>query len=135
MNTKSLLALLAGFATLMLSGFLFYEYLLKSYFASFMEEMGECVLQQPPILPIIVAHLCFSIILLLVLRRDNVTSFLGGIQSCWYIVVLIMIWYDSWNFTIFPQFKFTMAIIDVSVNSICGILAAGAIGWVLGRFK
>lgn len=30
MNTKSIFAILAGFITLMLSGFLFYELLLKS---------------------------------------------------------------------------------------------------------
>lgn len=135
MNTKSILTLLAGFATLMLTGFLFYEYLFKSYFASMMEAFGDCILKEPPLAPIFIAHLCFAVILFMILRKHNVTTFQGGIQSCWLYVVLIMIWYDAWAFTIFPQMNLTMALVDVAVNSTCGILAAGMMGWVLGQFK
>lgn len=135
MNTKSLFAWFAGFVTLMLSGFLFYEVILKSYFSKLMESMGDCFLKEPPILPMIVAHVCFSIILLIVLRSKNVSTFIGGIQSCWILVLLIMVWYDSWSFTYIPQMTLTTAIIDVLVNSSCSLLAAGVMGWVLGQFK
>lgn len=135
MNTKSLFAWFAGFVTLMLSGFLFYEVILKSYFSKLMESMGDCFLKEPPILPMIVAHVCFSIILLIVLRTKNVSSFIGGIQSSWILVLLIMVWYDSWSFTYIPQMTLTTAIIDVTVNSTCSLLAAGVMGWVLGQFK
>lgn len=135
MNTKSLFVFFAGFVTLMLSGFLFYEVILKSYFSKLMESMGDCFLKEPPILPVIVAHVCFSIILLIVLRTKNVSTFIGGIQSSWILVLLIMVWYDSWSFTYIPQMTLTTAIIDVLVNSTCSILAAGVMGWVLGQFK
>lgn len=135
MNTKSLFAWFAGFVTLMLSGFLFYEVILKSYFSKLMESMGDCFLKEPPILPMIVAHVCFSIILLIVLRTKNVSSFIGGIQSSWILVLLIMVWYDSWSFTYIPQMTLTTAIIDVTVNTTCSLLAAGVMGWVLGQFK
>ncbi len=135
MNTKSLFAWFAGFVTLMLSGFLFYEVILKSYFSKLMESMGDCFLKEPPILPMIVAHVCFSIILLMVLRTKNVSTFIGGIQSSWILVLLIMVWYDSWAFTYIPQMTLTTAIIDVLVNSSCSLLAAGVMGWVLGQFK
>ncbi|MEY3421396.1 MAG: hypothetical protein RIR48_1688 [Bacteroidota bacterium] len=135
MNTKSLFAWFAGFVTLMLSGFLFYEVILKSYFSKLMESMGDCFLKEPPILPMIVAHVCFSIILLMVLRSKNVSTFIGGIQSSWILVLLIMVWYDSWSFTYIPQMTLTTAIIDVTVNTTCSLLAAGVMGWVLGQFK
>jgi hypothetical protein len=135
MNTKSLFAWFAGFVTLMLSGFLFYEVILKSYFSKLMESMGDCFLKEPPILPMIVAHVCFSIILLMVLRTKNVSTFIGGIQSSWILVLLIMVWYDSWSFTYIPQMTLTTAIIDVTVNTTCSLLAAGVMGWVLGQFK
>jgi len=135
MNTKSLFAWFAGFVTLMLSGFLFYEVILKSYFSKLMESMGDCFLKEPPILPMIVAHVCFSIILLMVLRTKNVSTFIGGIQSSWILVLLIMVWYDSWSFTYIPQMTLTTAIIDVTVNTTCSLLAAGVMGWVLGHFK
>ena len=135
MNTKSLFAWFAGFVTLMLSGFLFYEVILKSYFSKLMESMGDCFLKEPPILPMIVAHVCFSIILLMVLRTKNVSTFIGGIQSSWILVLLIMVWYDSWSFTYIPQMTLTTAIIDVTVNATCSLLAAGVMGWVLGQFK
>lgn len=135
MNTKSLFAWFAGFVTLMLSGFLFYEVILKSYFSKLMESMGDCFLKEPPILPMIVAHVCFSIILLMVLRTKNVSTFIGGIQSSWILVLLIMVWYDSWSFTYIPQMTLTTAIIDVTVNSTCSLLAAGVMGWVMGQFK
>ena len=135
MNTKSLFAWFAGFVTLMLSGFLFYEVILKSYFSKLMESMGDCFLKEPPILPMIVAHVCFSIILLMVLRSKNVSTFIGGIQSSWILVLLIMVWYDSWAFTYIPQMTLTTAIIDVTVNTTCSLLAAGVMGWVMGQFK
>ncbi len=135
MNTKSIFAILAGFITLMLSGFLFYEVLLKSYFSKLVESMGDCFLKEPPILPMIIAHICFAIILLIVLRSKNVTTFTGGVQGSWLLVILVMVWYDAWSFTYIPQMTLTTAIIDVAVNSTCSLLAAGVIGWILGQFK
>lgn len=135
MNTKSIFAVLGGFVTLMLTGFLFYEVLLKSYFAKLMEGMGDCFLTEPPILPIIIAHLCFSVLLLILLSGKNVNSFMGGIKGSWYLIILIMVWYDAWAFTYIPQMTLSMAFIDVSVNSTCSILGAGVIGWILGQYK
>ncbi|MBK9257837.1 MAG: hypothetical protein IPM42_20475 [Saprospiraceae bacterium] len=135
MNTKSLFAWFAGFVTLILSGFLFYEVLLKSYFSKLMENAGDCFLKEPPILPMIIAHLCFATILLIILRSNNVSTFIGGIKNSWLFVLLIMVWYDAWAFTFLPQMTLQTALVDVSVNSICTILAAGVMGWVLGHFK
>jgi len=135
MNNKSIFAVVAGFATLMLTGISFYEVLLKSYFSKLMESMGDCFLKEPPILPFIVAHLCFAIILLLILRKNNVSTFMQGIQSSWIIVVLIMIWYEAWAFTYIPQMTISIALIDVLVNGTCSLLAAGVMGWVLGQYK
>ena len=135
MNTRSLFAWFAGFVTLMLSGLLFYEVLLKTYFSKLMESMGDCFLKEPPVLPIIVAHICFAAILFLILRQNNVTTFIGGIKSSWMIIVLAMIWYDAWSFTYIPQMTISTAVIDVAVNSICTLLAAGVMGWILGKFK
>lgn len=135
MNVKSIAAVLAGFLTLMLSGFLFYEFLLKSYFTKFMETFGDCFLKEPPILPMLIAHLCFSIFLYFLLSRNKVTSFAGGIGSAWFVIVLLMVWYDAWSFTYIPQLTLSMAVVDVAVNSTCSLLAAGVIGWVLGKFQ
>ena len=135
MNTKSLFVWFAGFVTLMLSGFLFYEVLLKSYFAKLMENAGDCFLKEPPILPMIIAHLCFAAILLIILRSNNVITFTGGVKSSWLIVVLVMVWYDAWAFTYLPQMTLQTAAVDVFVNSICTLLSAGVMGWVLGQFK
>ena len=135
MNTKSLFAWFAGFVTLMLSGFLFYEVLLKSYFAKLMENAGDCFLKEPPILPMIIAHLCFAAILLIILRSNNVITFTGGVKSSWLIVVLVMVWYDAWAFTYLPQMTLQTAAVDVTVNSICTLLSGGVMGWVLGQFK
>lgn len=134
MNTKSIFTCFAGFVTLMLSGFLFYEVIFKSYFSKLMENMGDCF-QEPPILPMVIAHLCFSIILLIILRYNNVTSFMNGIKRSWLIIILIMTWYDAWAFTYIPQMNLPTAIIDVAVNSTCSLLAAGVMGWVLGQYK
>ncbi len=135
MNTKSIFAILAGFITLMLSGFLFYELLLKSYFAQIMENAGDCFLKEPPILPIIIAHLCFAVILLINLQNKNVRTFMGGIRCTWQVIVLLFVWYDAWAFTFMPQMTMQMAAVDVSVNSVCTLLSAGVMGWVLGQFK
>jgi len=135
MNTKSIFAVLGGFVTLMLAGLFFYEVILKSYFTKLMESLGDCFLKEPPVLPIIVAHLCFSVILYMVLSSKNVSTFIGGIKGSWLLVILVMVWYDAWAFTFMPQMTITMAVIDVAVNSTCTILAAGVIGWVLGKYK
>ncbi|MBP6235829.1 MAG: hypothetical protein KA270_08000 [Saprospiraceae bacterium] len=135
MNTKSLIAWIAGFVTLMLTGFLFYEVLLKSYFAKLMENEGDCFLKEPPILPMIIAHLCFAAILLIILRNNNVNTLMGGVKSTLILVVLVFVWYDAWAFTYLPQMTLQTAAVDVTVNSICTLLSAGVMGWVLGQFK
>ena len=135
MKTNSFFVVFAGFITLVLSGFLFYEVLFKSYFTKLTESMGDCFLKEPPILPMIIAHLCFSVILLMLLRSKNVSTFMGGIQGSWLLVLLVMVWYDAWSFTYIPQMTLTIAIIDVAVNSTCSLLGAGVMGWVLGKDK
>ncbi len=135
MQTKSIFTVFAGFVTLMLSGFFFYEVLLKSYFSKLMESMGDCVIKEPPFLPMIVAHLCFTILLWIILNANNVNSFMGGIQKSWLPVLLIMVWYDAWLFTFMPQMTLQTGIIDVLTNGLCTLLAAGVMGWVMGQFK
>lgn len=135
MNTKSVFTTFAGFVTLMLSGLFFYEVLLKSYFSKLMESMGDCFLKEPPILPIVIAHLCFAVILWIILSRNNVTTFLGGIKNSLVVILLVMVWYESWMFTFIPQLTIQAGFIDVCVNSTCSLLAAGVMGWVMGQFK
>lgn len=135
MNTKSLFAWFAGFVTLILTGFLFYEVLFKSYFTKIMENAGDCFLKEPPIMPMIIAQICFAVILLIILQYKNVSTFMGGIRSIWLIVVLVYVWYDAWAFTFMPQITLQIAAVDISVNSICSLLSAGVMGWVLGQFK
>jgi len=60
---------------------------------------------------------------------------MGGIRSTWLVIVLLFVWYDAWAFTFMPQMTLQMAAVDVSVNSVCTLLSAGVMGWVLGQFK
>lgn len=135
MNKKFLLAWLAGFAALFILGFVVYEVLLKSFYADFIAKMGDCVITDPPVLPIIVAHLCFSFLLVLWLSKQNATTFLSGVTSSLLIVLLLMIWFESWMFTFTPFITLGIAIVDVIVNTIITLVSAGFVGLVLGKIK
>ncbi len=135
MNKKMLFAWLAGFAVLFIAGFVVYEILLKSFYADLMAKMGDCALTEPPVLPIIIAQLCFSFVLVLWLSKNNVTTFMGGVVSSILMVLLVMIWFESWMFTLIPFITFGVAIVDVVVNTVVTLISAGVVGVVLGKVK
>lgn len=135
MSKKILLAWLAGFVVLFLFGFVVYEVLLKSFYADFIAKMGDCAISDPPVLPVIIAHLCFSFVLVLWLNKNNSATFMSGVASSFLMVVLVMIWFESWMFTFTPFINLGIAVVDVIVNTVITLVSAGFVGLVLGKIK
>lgn len=135
MTKKMLFAWLAGFLIFFFFGWFVYEIVLKSFYADFMAQLGDCIVKEPPVLAIIIAHLCFSLFLTLWLLKSNAKTFFEGISKSIFIVVLILVWYESWLFTIFPQMNFTIAFVDVLTNTTITIVGAGLMGFILGKMK
>lgn len=135
MNKRILLAWLAGFAALFIFGFVVYEVLLKSFYADFIAKMGDCAISDPSILPVLVAHLCFSFVLVLWLNKNNSATFMSGVTSSFLMVVLVMIWFESWMFTFTPFINLGIAVVDVIVNTVITLISAGFVGLVLGKIK
>lgn len=135
MIKRILLAWLAGFVVLFLFGFVVYEVLLKSFYADFIAKMGDCAISDPPVLPVIIAHLCFSFVLVLWLNKNNSATFMSGVTSSFLMIVLVMIWFESWMFTFTPFINLGIAVVDVTVNTVITLISAGFVGLVLGKIK
>lgn len=135
MSKKMLLAWIVGFVTFFLVGWLVYEVILKSFYNDFMAQLGDCIIKDPPILPMIVAHICFSLILTLWLIKSEAKTFIEGISKSVFVVVLILVWYEAWLFTIIPQMNLTVAIVDVLSNTFITLIGTGLMGLILGKIK
>lgn len=135
MSTKYIYSVLGSFFTMFILGFLLYEVILSSYFQQVMESMGDCVIKETPVLPIILAHILLSIILTNILIKSGTNSFKSGVLNSILFALFLMLWYDMWMFASFPFMTITMVIVDVLVNGIIIILAGGVIGFIQGKVK
>lgn len=135
MSTKYIYSVIGSFFTMFILGYLLYEVILSSYFAEMMQSMGDCIIKDPPVLAIILAHILLSIILTNILIKSGTNSFKSGVINSILFAVLLILWYDMWMFASFSFMTITIMIVDVLVNGLIIILAGGVIGFVLGKVK
>ena len=138
MNTKVLLAALAGGVATFLLGWLLYGIALKGFFESNMGTAtgvmrGEEDMQ---LWAVFVGNVAWSLLLALLYSRwAAITTFMSGATAGAWIGFLMALGYDMIGFGTTNMGTLTAALVDPIVNAVLGAVAGGVVGWVLGTGK
>ncbi|MDO8366988.1 MAG: hypothetical protein Q7T20_09340 [Saprospiraceae bacterium] len=135
MNTKVLLAALAGAVATFLSGWAIYGIALKDFFAANTTEAGASVMrgEMPLMWAIFVGCLAWSLLLALLFSRwAAITTFKDGAMAGAWIMFLVALGADFFSYAGMDVMTMTAALVDPVINAVQGAIAGGVIGWVLG---
>jgi len=138
MNSKVLLATLAGAVFYFLFGWLVFGILLMDSMESGMSETMKSIYRGSDnyeYLGFVVSNVCSALLMALVLNKFGVRSFgKGFLNGLW--IGLLMIWsYDFGMYAQFTLYDMNMILMDGVMGAIMTGLLGGVVGMVLGMGK
>lgn len=133
MNTRVLLAALAGGIVAFLSGWIFYVALLGGFFEANAGSATGVMKDPPELWAIFIGSLAWALLYAMIFTKWAGISTLkaGAIAGAW-ISLLISISFDFTSFGSTNMMNFTATIVDPIVGAAMGALIGGTVGWVLG---
>lgn len=137
MNTKVLLAALAGGVAFFLLGWLVFGILLDPYYKSMMTEQGVAAQrgQSDMILwAVALSNLVYGFLLALIYHRwASISTFQSGAIAGAIISFLITLSFDLGMYAMFTLWTGGAGlIVDPLANAVVGGIAGGVVGWALG---
>lgn len=138
MNTKVLLAALAGGIATFFLGWALYGMALKGFFESNVGSAtgvmrGDDDMQ---IWAIFAGNVAWSLLLALLYSRwAGITTFMAGATAGAWIGFLMALGYDLISFGTTNMGTLTAALVDPVVNAVLGAVGGGVVGFVLGYGK
>lgn len=138
MNTKVLLAALAGAVTTFLTGWVFYGMALKGFFDANTMENAKSIMRGEQMIPwaIFVGCIAWSLLLALIYSRwGGISTFRGGATAGAWVMFLVALGADFFSYGSMNVMNMSATLVDPIINAIQGLIAGGIIGWVLGYGK
>ena len=137
MNTRVLVAAVAGGAALFLFGFVMYDLILSSYMKGQMVEYPGLMNEAPNFVTLIVANIVWALLVALIFDRwATISTFVGGLIGGAMITFFMGLYFDLMNLSFMNLFRgFTPVVVDVIAFTIIGGLAGGIVGAVLGMMN
>lgn len=137
MNTKVLLATLAGGVASFLLGWLVFGILLDPYYRSMMTETGTAAQRTPENMimwALAISNLVYALMLAVIYTRwANISTFRAGAIAGAIISFLIVLSFDLSMYGMFTMWTGGAGlIVDPLVNGAVGAVVGGVVGWVLG---
>lgn len=135
MNTKVLLAALAGGVASFLLGWVFYGMLLAQFFADNMGTATGVMRDEASMgwAPLIVGNLAFGLLFALLFSRwAGITTFKGGAIGGAWVGFLVALAYDMISLGTTNMMNATAAMVDPIVSAVMSAITGGVVGWVLG---
>jgi len=137
MNTRIIVATVAGGAALFLLGFLVYDLLLGVWMKTQMVEYKGLMNETPNFVTLIVANVVWALLVALIFDRwASISTFLGGLIGGAMISFLMALYFDLMNVSFMNLYAGSTAVlVDVIAFTVIGALAAGVIAAVLGMMN
>ena len=137
MNTRVLVATVAGGAALFLLGFLTYGLLLDSWMKSQMVKHDGLMMETPNFVTLILANLVWAFFAALIFDRwASISTFAGGLVGGALISFLMGLYFDLMSISFMNLFSsFVPVAVDVITFTIIGAISGGVVGAVLGMLN
>jgi hypothetical protein len=136
MNTKVLLAALAGAVTSFLTGWALFGMALKGFFDANTLEGAQVVMRGDDNMvmwAVFLGGLSWNMLLALVFHRwAGIKTFQSGAIAGAWVMFLVALGADLYSYGMLNMSTLTSTLVDPLVNAIQGAIAGGVIGWVLG---
>jgi hypothetical protein len=134
MNTRIIVAAVAGGAALFLLGFLVYGLLLEGWMESQMVKHDGLMLTTPNWVTLIIANIVWALLLTLIFDRwATIRTFAGGLIGGAMVAFLVILNKDLMTVSFMNMFSsYTPVAVDVAAFTVIGALSGGVVGAVLG---
>jgi hypothetical protein len=134
MNTRVLVATVAGGAALFLFGFVMYDLILGAYMKGQMIPYPGLMNETPNFATLIIANIVWALLVALIFDRwATISTFIGGVIGGAMITFLMGLYFDLMNVSFMNLFNSLVpVVVDVIAFTIIGALAGGIIGAILG---
>jgi hypothetical protein len=136
MNTKVLLAALAGAVASFLTGWVIWGMALKGFFEANTTDAGRAVMRSDDgmvMWAIFVGCLAWSLLMALVFSRwANITTFKTGAMAGAWLGFLMALGADMFSYGGMDASTLTAVLVDPILNAVQGALVGGVVGWALG---
>jgi hypothetical protein len=136
MNTKTIIAAIAGAITTFLLGWLIYGILLMDFMETHTIKYEGLMINPPRLGVLFASHLIFSLMLAYVFNTwANARTFSSGFTNGLIISGLITLSIDLGYYAFMNLMDTTGLAVDVIVSTLIWSIAGGVIGLVLGKVK
>lgn len=134
MNTKVLLASLAGGIANFLAGWLVYGMILDPLFRGMMTPEGQAVVRNPPIIGgIFGGCLVWALLLALIYNRwAGISTLKTGALAGAVIGLLSALSFDLGLYSMYNMSSVNLIFIEPIGSAVLGAITGGVVGWVLG---
>ena len=136
MNTKVLLAALAGGVAAFLLGWLVYGILLADTMKSLSVLVEGAEKNPPELWAIAVSNILWALFYAMVFTRwAGISTLKAGAMAGLWMSALIALSFDLGLFAMYNMWTMGGVVLDVVVSSVMGAVVGGVVGWVLGTGK
>ncbi|HYJ90600.1 MAG TPA: hypothetical protein VEV84_04775 [Pyrinomonadaceae bacterium] len=137
MNTRVVVATVAGGAALFLLGFLVFGLLLQPWIEGQMVKHDNLILSQPNFVTLIIANLVWAFLVALIFDRwASINTFLGGLIGGAMISFLMDLYFQLMHMSFMNFFNgITPYLVDVLGFTLIGAIAGGVVAAVLGMMN
>ena len=137
MNTRVLVAAVAGGAALFLLGFLVYGLALDPWMKTQTVSHPGLMLENPQFVTLILGNLVWAFLVALIFDKwATISTFMGGLIGGAMITFLMGLYYDLMVMSFMNMWtSFLPVVVDVIAFTVIGGIAGGVIGMVLGMMS
>lgn len=133
MNTRVLLAALAGGVAAFLLGWLIYGFLVMDLMRSVNPQVAGYEKAEPELWALALSNIVWALLYALVFSRwAQISTFISGAVGGAWMAVLIALSIDLYFIAATNIMSFNGLLVDVVVNAVMGAAVGGVVGWVLG---
>jgi hypothetical protein len=134
MNTRTIIAAIAGAVTSFLLGWLVYGILLKDYYASAYVPYEGLMYEMPVLWAIFLGGLAHSFLMSWLFTRMNIMTFTGGLQ---YGLIINFFLFLSQNLYMYASMNIfsgvSIVAIDILISTVFAGIISGVIALTLGK--
>ncbi len=133
MNTRIILAALAGAVSYFLLGWLVYGILLMGYYEAHTTQYAGLMKEMPNLFLIFLSNLVMAFLMAVIFGMwANFKTFVKGMTGGMVISFLTTLSFDLYFLAAYNLFSGAVTVVDIIVSTIMGGIIGGIIGWILG---